>query len=110
MVVSPDWGAYFFSMKYNISINQLASYEKGLGLDLIDLALFDFVQSFVHSGRCECISMDGKPYFWISPQLVIEEMPILGITTTRGINLPSSDSILAIWDCNWRPRSVPTKL
>lgn len=74
-------------MKYNISINQLANYEKGLGLDLIDLALFDFVQSFVHSGKCECISMDDKPYFWISPQLVIEEMPILGITTTRGINL-----------------------
>lgn len=74
-------------MKYTISINQLANYEKGLGLDLIDLALFDFVQSFVNSGRCECISMDNKPYFWISPQYVISEMPILGIKTTRGINL-----------------------
>lgn len=74
-------------MKYSITINQLANYENGLGLDLIDLALFDFVQSFVHSGRCECISMDNKPYFWISPQYVISEMPILGIKTTRGINL-----------------------
>jgi len=86
VVESPDWGTYFF-MKYAITINQLANYEKGLGLDLADLALFDFVQSFVQSGRCECVSMDDKPFFWISPQFVIDEMPILGINTTRGINI-----------------------
>lgn len=81
------WGALLFKMKYTITINQFANFASGLGLDLIDLALFDFVRSFVQSGKCECASMGGKPYFWISPQLVIEEMPILGITSTRGINM-----------------------
>lgn len=59
----------------------------GIDLDLVDLALFDFIRDFIDSGRSECASVNGKPYFWISPSYIIQEMPILGIKTTRGINL-----------------------
>lgn len=81
------WGAYFLKMKYSININQLSNYAGGFNLDLVDLALFDFIKDFIMSGKCEGIILDGKWFFWINTNYVIEEMPILGITTTRGINL-----------------------
>lgn len=74
-------------MKYTITINQLSAIGGEFNLDIIDLAIFDFVRAFFQSGRCECEVIGKKVFFWVSPRLIISEMPILGITSTRGINL-----------------------
>lgn len=74
-------------MKYTITINQLAAIGGGFNLDLVDYAIFDFIRAFVQSGRCETEQIGGKTYFWINPKLIIQQMPILGIVTTRGINM-----------------------
>ena len=41
-------------MKYNISINQFAAVRNGFAkdLDLIDLAIFDFIKDFANSSKC----------------------------------------------------------
>ena len=74
-------------MKYTITINQLAAIGGGFNLDLVDYAIFDFIRAFIQSGRCETEQIGGKTYFWINPKLIIQQMPILGIVTTRGINM-----------------------
>lgn len=74
-------------MKYTILINQRVVAQMGLKLDLVDLALFDFIKSYLHSTSCTRFLDNGREYGWIDPNLVIKEMPILGIGSTRGINL-----------------------
>lgn len=74
-------------MRYSIYINQFCwAINNFHSLDITDLALFDFVKSFMLSDRCETIVYEKRQYFWINPSTIIKEMPILGITTTRGIN------------------------
>lgn len=74
-------------MKYNIHINQFC-WEKNdfKSLDIIDLALFDAIRCFMISSKAETIAIDRQVYYWVSPDLLIKEMPLLGITTPRGIN------------------------
>lgn len=73
-------------MKYIISINQKIVIELGLDLDIIDLAIFDFIKSFANTDKCRKITDNGVQYFWISSSYVIEEMPLLGIKSDRGIS------------------------
>lgn len=74
-------------MKYSIFINQFCWEKNNLtSLDIVDLALFDAIKSFVLSEKAETITFERQVYYWISPSLLIETMPILGITTARGIN------------------------
>lgn len=74
-------------MKYSITINQLAwALNHDSGLDIVDLAIFDFVRSLMNSPTCESVVINGKSYYWIEPSLAIKEMPILGIATARGMN------------------------
>ena len=82
-------------MKYTILINQRVVAQMGLTLDLVDLALFDFIKSYLHSTNCTRFLDNGREYGWIDPALVIKEMPILGIGTTRGINLRIDNLIKA---------------
>ena len=56
-------------------------------LDVVDLALYDAIKSFILSDKCETIIINHQVYYWVSPTHLIEEMPILGINTTRGINV-----------------------
>ena len=75
-------------MKYTITINQKAIVELGLQdkLDFIDLAIYDFITEFMLCEDCHKIHIGGSRYFWIKADLIIENLPLLGITTTRGIN------------------------
>lgn len=75
-------------MKYRISINQKAVFDMGLQdkVDFIDLAIYDFITSFMLCEDCVKTNINGIQYFWIKPSLIIDEMPLLGINTTRGIN------------------------
>lgn len=74
-------------MKYNISINQFAAVTNGFAknLDLIDLAIFDFIKDFANSSKCVKVQTQEGTYFWISHKLVMEEMPLLKIKTKRGL-------------------------
>jgi hypothetical protein len=72
-------------MKYNILINQKAVIDNNFDLDIVDLAILDFIKDFGHSQKCERILTTEGEYFWISHKLIIEEMPLLRITTKAGI-------------------------
>lgn len=74
-------------MKHNILIQQKVAVDLNLGLDIVDLAVFAFVKDFMLSFKCERKEIDGKCYVWVNPQIAIDELPLVGITTTRGINM-----------------------
>jgi len=75
-------------MKYVININQKAIVDLGLQdkLDFIDLAIYDFITEFMLCDECRKLNIDNVQYFWIKSDLIIENLPLLGITTTRGIS------------------------
>lgn len=71
--------------KYNIVINQKAIVDNGLSIDIVDAAVFDFIKDFSHSDKCVKMQIDGKTYFWITNQTIIDNLPLLQITTARGL-------------------------
>ena len=75
-------------MKYTVNINQKAIVDLGLQdkLDFIDLAIYDFITEFMLCDDCQKMIIGNEQYFWIKADLILENMPLLGITTTRGIN------------------------
>lgn len=72
-------------MKYTILINQYAAVTNGLNLDLIDLAIFDFIKDFANSQSCVKMQTPEGVYFWVSHKLVLEAMPLLNIKTNQGL-------------------------
>lgn len=72
-------------MQYSININQRAVIENGFDLDLLDMAIFDFIIKFSHLDKCVRIQYGGSVYYMISHALVIEQLPMLGIKTSNGI-------------------------
>lgn len=75
-------------MKFTVNINQKAIVDLGLQgkVDFIDLAIYDFITEFMLCDDCVNIQIADTKYFWIKPELIIENLPLLGITTPRGIN------------------------
>ena len=75
-------------MKYSININQKAVIDLGLQdkVDFIDLAIYDFITEFMLSDECRKLNIDNIQYFWVKSEAVIENLPLLGITTARGIS------------------------
>jgi len=72
-------------MKFSISINQKAAVDSGLSLDIVDFAIFDFIKDFVLTGACRKVVDEYGEWFWISNKIIIEQMPVLGITTQEGM-------------------------
>lgn len=72
-------------MKYTIVINQVACINSGLDLDLIDLAVLDFIKDFSASQKCIKTNTPEGVYFWVSHQLIIDSMPLLKIKTRNGM-------------------------
>lgn len=73
-------------VKISISINQAQVVTLGLELDLIDLALFDYCQSYLLSSKSNKTLVEGKIYVQVRPEHIIADMPLLGLTTTKSIN------------------------
>ena len=73
-------------MKYNIIINQKAVLDNNLKLDIIDIAIYDFIKSFTLSDKCGKMIINNTTYYWINSSMIIEQMPILNISTERGIS------------------------
>ncbi len=79
--------SFFFVniMKFSISINQKAAVDSGLSLDIVDLAIFDFIKDFILTGACRKVRDEHGEWFWISNKIIIEQMPVLGISTQEGM-------------------------
>lgn len=75
-------------MEYTITINQKAIVEAGLlelGVDMVDSAILSWSRNYRASNGSEKMEIDGVLYVWISHTKVIEELPLLGINSARGI-------------------------
>lgn len=72
-------------MQYTITINQLAVINAGLNLDVVDMAIFDFVKQYAHSDKCMKLQTETGTYFWVAHTTIIQQLPILGISTGAGI-------------------------
>lgn len=51
-----------------------------LGLDAKDLLILRYIHDFVESGRMFEREIDGKIYYWIKSQIVLDSLPILKIS------------------------------
>ena len=72
-------------MKYTVVINQYSIMKLGLKLDFNDMAILQCIYDFAVSGYAETTKYNGDVYYWISHNLVLQELPMLGITSKRGI-------------------------
>lgn len=73
-------------MKYNIHINQKAAIEHFPSLDIVDLAIFDFIKDFTNSRVCRKVVTDNGVFFMLRWRLIADQLPILNIKTSMGIN------------------------
>ncbi len=71
--------------KYNISINVVPVIEHKLDLDYIDLIIFDFIKDFANSNNCTKIQTNEGLYFWISHTSIMNQLPLLKITSKAGV-------------------------
>ena len=71
--------------QYVITINQKAVVECGLNVDIVDMAVFDFMMSYSASPKCTKVFFENKFYFHLSSSVILERMPMLGISTKRGV-------------------------
>ncbi len=66
-------------MKFNLlGFSQLRAME--LGLDLKDLTILRYIVDFIESGKMIEREIDGKVYYWIKQETLIEALPILNIS------------------------------
>lgn len=72
-------------IKRSININQQAVVEAGLDLDIIDLAILDYIQFFANSPSCTKFHTPEGDYMWVSHQSIIDNMPLLKIKSKQGI-------------------------
>ena len=73
-------------MKYNININQKALTDLSNTLDFNDGAIFDFIKDFSNSPKCYKMRTPEGEYFWISHKLIIDNLPMLGISSPKGVS------------------------
>ena len=72
-------------MKYNFNLNQYAVITHGLKLDVIDLCVFDAFKDLANSAGCIKRIDDGRVYFWIDYNIVIENAPMLGLNSKDSV-------------------------
>ncbi len=73
------------NIQYTITINQYAVLANGFDLDIVDMAIFDFISRFAHVDRCIKLSDESGRWFWVSHAMVMKHLPILGIRSEQGI-------------------------
>lgn len=81
-------------MKYNLFINQFAAVRMAVKVDMVDLAIFDIVEALMNSKAAVSILKEGTIWYRIPARLIIEQGPLLGIRTERGI-AKRLDSLIA---------------
>lgn len=83
-------------MKYSININQKAIIDMWLDLDLIDLAIFDYIKDLSNYSKLVKIEIEWKTYFWVQYNHLIENMPLLWITNKK-VLLRRLDKLIKVW-------------
>lgn len=46
-------------------------------LDLIDALILQYIIEFVHSGHCKCKIEDQVQWWWVNPNKILNDLPIL---------------------------------
>lgn len=64
-------------MKFTISINQKSAVDSGMPIDIVDLAIVDYVKSWIASRKCDVIITESGEFHWIDYGTLIKKMPIL---------------------------------
>ena len=73
-------------MQYSLILHLREVQELGIDISLADLVIFEFLRSFETKTYCKKEKLDDEQiYFWVSHELIMKQLPILGIKTKRGI-------------------------
>lgn len=72
-------------MKYTLFANQFAAVKMGIDVDIIDLVIFDIVEALMNSTSAISILKEGTIWYRIPAKIIIEQGPLLGIRSERGI-------------------------
>lgn len=81
---------YFFDsdmegIKYVITVNQYAAVQSGLDVDIIDMAVYDFIRSYIQTSECVSMTDDAGVWYNVPHAVVVSHMPILGIKSERAV-------------------------
>jgi len=81
-------------MKYNLIICQKEIIERGYNLDFVDSGILTAIVSLTNSNFVQDIKESDGKYFWISPNLLLKEIPLILRTRTKnGFKNFTKDSI-----------------
>lgn len=72
--------------QYNININQFAIIENNWDIDIQDACILSYIINYSTSQSIKKKIDNGILYFYISSKNIIDNLPILKITTKRGID------------------------
>ena len=73
-------------IQYSLILHLREVQELGIDISLTDLVIFEFLRSFETKTYCKKEKLDDEQiYFWVSHELIMKQLPILGIKTKRGI-------------------------
>ena len=64
-------------MKYTIVINQKAIIDNNIDIDIIDASILDYFISISTWTKRKKIIEDGKEWFWVQYESLIDSMPLL---------------------------------
>lgn len=73
-------------IQYSLTLHLREVQELGIDISLTDLVIFEFLRSFETKTYCKKEKLDdGRVYFWVSHDLIMTQLPILGIKSKRNI-------------------------
>ncbi|MES5135604.1 hypothetical protein ABVC71_07885 [Prevotella amnii] len=73
-------------IQYSLTLHLREVQELGIDINLVDLCIFEFLRSFETKSYCQKEKLDdGNIYFWVSHDLIIQQLPLLGIKSKRNI-------------------------
>ena len=73
-------------IQYSLILHLREVQELGIDISLTDLVIFEFLRTFETKTYCKKEKLDDEQiYFWVSHELIMKQLPILGIKTKRGI-------------------------
>ncbi|WP_157757371.1 hypothetical protein [Hoylesella timonensis] len=73
-------------IQYSLTFHFREVIELGIDVNLTDLCIFEFLRSFETKSYCQKEKLDdGKIYFWVSHDLIMQQLPLLGIKSKRNI-------------------------
>ena len=72
-------------MQHITRINNFAAIQLGLYVDIIDLAILDFIESYTIRPLCPKKTIEGKEYFLLHWQTILKNIPLIKFTSRHSI-------------------------